>query len=144
MKTPPVLPTAAQQQHLKGVRIRLVQPCERLRCDNRLAQHHYLGALKPVGERLYYVVTDARGRWLGVLIFCAAARLSQHQRRALGIRRHRRSGLYPAPSAICCHLMNQSYYNHAKFTWDQIKFEFTGGTGDPKWLTRDYRSPWSV
>jgi predicted dehydrogenase len=49
-----------------------------------------------------------------------------------------------ARSAICCHLMNQSYYNHARFTWDPAKFEFTGGTGDAKWLTRDYRSPWSV
>jgi len=47
-------------------------------------------------------------------------------------------------SAICCHLMNQSYYNHAKFTWDPAKFEFTGGTGNPKWLTREYRAPWSV
>ena len=47
-------------------------------------------------------------------------------------------------SAICCHLMNQSYYNHARFTWDPAKFAFTGGTGDPKWLTRDYRRPWSV
>ena len=25
-----------------------------------------------------------------------------------------------------------------------LSIEFTGGTGDPKWLTRDYRSPWSV
>src|ERR1035437_158413 len=47
-------------------------------------------------------------------------------------------------SAICCHLMNQSYYHHAKLQWDPAKFEFTGGTGDPKWLTRDYRSPWKV
>ena len=47
-------------------------------------------------------------------------------------------------SAICCHLINQSYYHHARFLWDPAKFEFTGGTGDPKWLTRDYRSPWSV
>jgi hypothetical protein len=47
-------------------------------------------------------------------------------------------------SALCCQLMNQSYYHHAKFTWDPAKFEFTGGTGDEKWLTRDYRSPWSV
>ncbi|MCX7008712.1 MAG: Gfo/Idh/MocA family oxidoreductase [Kiritimatiellaeota bacterium] len=54
------------------------------------------------------------------------------------------SELVGAHSAICCHLMNQSYYNHAKFTWDPAKFEFTGGTGNPKWLTRDYRSPWSV
>jgi len=47
-------------------------------------------------------------------------------------------------SAICCHLVNQSYYHHAGFKWDPAKSEFVGGTGDPKWLTRDYRSPWVV
>ncbi len=47
-------------------------------------------------------------------------------------------------SAICCHLMNQAYYNHAKIKWDPAKLAFCGGTGNPKWLTRDYRSPWSV
>ena len=49
-----------------------------------------------------------------------------------------------ARSAICCHLLNQSYYHNASFKWDPAKFEFSGGTGDPKWLTRDYRAPWSV
>jgi predicted dehydrogenase len=49
-----------------------------------------------------------------------------------------------ARSAICCHLLNQSYYHHAHFKWDPARFKFTGGTGDPKWLTRDYRAPWSV
>jgi len=47
-------------------------------------------------------------------------------------------------SAICCHLMNQAYYHGQKIQWDPKKFAFTGGTGDPKWLTRDYRKPWSV
>lgn len=47
-------------------------------------------------------------------------------------------------SAICCHLLNQSYYHHASFGWDPSGFAFTAGTGDPKWLTRDYRAPWSV
>jgi predicted dehydrogenase len=47
-------------------------------------------------------------------------------------------------SAICCHLLNQSYYHHALLKWDPARFQFTGGTGDPKWLTRDYRSPWTV
>ncbi len=47
-------------------------------------------------------------------------------------------------SAICCHLMNQVYYHGQTLKWDPAKFEFIGGTGDPKWLTRDYRSPWSV
>jgi len=49
-----------------------------------------------------------------------------------------------ARSAICCHLLNQSYYHHAHMKWDPTNFRFTGGTGDPKWLTRDYRAPWSV
>ena len=47
-------------------------------------------------------------------------------------------------SAICCHLMNQSYYNHATIRWDPIKLQLQPGGGDPKWLTRDYRAPWSV
>ena len=54
------------------------------------------------------------------------------------------SELVGGHSAICCHLMNQSYFNKAHFQWDPAKFEFVGGTGDPKWLTNDYRSPWSV
>ncbi len=47
-------------------------------------------------------------------------------------------------SAICCHLMNQAYYHHQKIQWDPAKFVFVGGTGDPSWLTRDYRKPWTV
>jgi len=47
-------------------------------------------------------------------------------------------------SAICCHLMNQAYYNHARILWDPAANVFAGGTGDPAWLTRDYRAPWSV
>ncbi len=47
-------------------------------------------------------------------------------------------------SAICCHLMNQVYYHGQALKWDPAKFAFVGGTGDPKWLTRDYRSPWTV
>ena len=47
-------------------------------------------------------------------------------------------------SAICCHLINQSYYHHAHLRWDPYKFKFVDHTGDKHWLTRDYRSPWSV
>lgn len=47
-------------------------------------------------------------------------------------------------SAICCHLMNQAYYNHATIHWQPKKMRFERGTGDPAWLTRDYRSPWDV
>ena len=47
-------------------------------------------------------------------------------------------------SAICCHLMNQAYYHGQKLKWSPETFAFVDGTGDPKWLTRDYRSPWTV
>jgi predicted dehydrogenase len=47
-------------------------------------------------------------------------------------------------SAICCHLLNQVYYHGQKIEWDPAEFTFAGGTGDPAWLTRDYRKPWSV
>jgi hypothetical protein len=42
-------------------------------------------------------------------------------------------------TVICCHLMNQLYFNNAAIKWDPAKFRFTGGTGDPSWLTSDYR-----
>jgi predicted dehydrogenase len=47
-------------------------------------------------------------------------------------------------SAICCHLMNQAYFHHARLLWNPATFTFAGGTGDPAWLTRVYRAPWKV
>jgi predicted dehydrogenase len=47
-------------------------------------------------------------------------------------------------TAICCHLMNIAYLHHQKVQWNPEKLAFKSGTGDPKWLTRDYRAPWKV
>ena len=47
-------------------------------------------------------------------------------------------------SAICCHLMNLAYYHGQKLKWDPKERAFAGQTGDARWLTRDYRGPWSV
>lgn len=44
-------------------------------------------------------------------------------------------------SAICCHLMNQAYYNHAVIKWQPREMCFAPGNGNPEWLTRNYRSP---
>lgn len=54
------------------------------------------------------------------------------------------SEIVGAHSAICCHLMNLTYYYGQKLKWDPKKFAFVKGTGNPKWLTRDYRGPWKV
>jgi predicted dehydrogenase len=49
-----------------------------------------------------------------------------------------------AHSAICCHLVNLSYYHRRKIQWDPRKLAFAAGGGDPAWLTCNYRSPWKV
>jgi predicted dehydrogenase len=54
------------------------------------------------------------------------------------------SEIVGARSAICCHLMNQAYYHGEKLQWDPAANKFINGTGNPAWLTRDYRSPWKV
>jgi hypothetical protein len=60
---------------LEQVQVVLVtEPEQRRRFQRLLKQHHYLGALKPVGEQLYYVAVDARGCWLALLLFSAAAK----------------------------------------------------------------------
>ena len=43
-----------------------------------------------------------------------------------------------------CHLINLAYYHDQPMKWDPSKNAFTGGTGDPKWLTREYRGEWRV
>lgn len=47
-------------------------------------------------------------------------------------------------TAICCHLLNQAYYNHATIEWDPKKLRLAEGSGKPEWLTRDYRGEWVV
>jgi len=56
------------------MKVRLLEADEVARCHQLLEEEHYLGSLRPVGERLYYGVTDGEGEWLGVLVFCAGAR----------------------------------------------------------------------
>lgn len=52
----------------------VVDTPQRRRLHALLKAHHYLGDLKPVGERLLYAAIDPSGRWLAVLVFNAAAK----------------------------------------------------------------------
>jgi predicted dehydrogenase len=73
---------------------------------------------------------------------------SNHQDDFLGCVQSRKkpitSEIVGGGSVICCHLMNLAYYHGQKMKWDPRKHVFVGGTGNPAWLTRDYRSPWKV
>ena len=84
MSTTFQMPAADEQALLAGLQVRLLEPGELARCNELLDQHHYLKSPKPVGERLYYVVTDGQGQWRALLVFAAAARHLRHRDRWIG------------------------------------------------------------
>lgn len=47
-------------------------------------------------------------------------------------------------TAICCHLMNQAYYNHETLLWKPKKMRFARNGGKAEWLTREYRGEYRV
>lgn len=49
-----------------------------------------------------------------------------------------------ARTVTACHLTNLAYYHGQRIKWDPKQNQFAAGTGDPKWLTRDYRGEWKV
>jgi len=75
----PRRPSVHEQIVLDSVGIRLVEPNELKRFDRLLDKHHYLGSVKPVGERLHYVVTTPQDSWLALLLFSAAAKHLKHR-----------------------------------------------------------------
>jgi hypothetical protein len=73
MSKPTRLPNPLEQQLLNQVRVLPAQRWQLSRFNQLLDQHHYLGSLKPVGERMYYIASDAAERWVALLVFCGAA-----------------------------------------------------------------------
>src|ERR1043165_844987 len=81
----------SQQKLLEEVRVVLVTDLkDRQHFQRLLAQHHYLGRLKPVGEQLYYVAVDAMDRWVALLLFSAAAKHLKHRDQWIGWTRSQR------------------------------------------------------
>jgi len=84
MAKPIRLPDAAQQELLNQVQVALAAPAEIPRIQSLLKQHHYLGGIRPVGQRLYYLARDASGRWLAILLFSAPAKHLKDRDRWIG------------------------------------------------------------
>jgi hypothetical protein len=78
------LPQPDEQAILASLQARLLEAPELERCNQLLNEKHYLKAPKPVGERLYYIVTGPPGDWLAVLLFTAAAKHLKHRDRWIG------------------------------------------------------------
>jgi hypothetical protein len=84
MRKQPRLPNVEEQAVLDEVQVRLLDPKELKRFNRSLDKHHYLKSIRPVGERLHYVATDAQGKWLALLVFSAAAQHLKHRDRWIG------------------------------------------------------------
>lgn len=78
------MPGPEEQEVLDSLQARLLKSHELERCHGLLDEHHYLGSAKPVGERLYYVVTNPQGEWLALLVFAAAAKHLKYRDRWIG------------------------------------------------------------
>jgi hypothetical protein len=78
-------PADTEQAVLDEVRMVVVSESqERRRFQRLLKEHHYLGALRPVGEQMWYVAVDGQGRWLALLVFSAAAKHLKHRDQWIG------------------------------------------------------------
>ena len=73
------MPTEKEQWLLEHLVVRPIRRDEDARAQRLLEKHHYLGGLKAVGERITYVICSPTGGWLGLAIFCAAARHLKHR-----------------------------------------------------------------
>lgn len=79
-----ILSPSQEQALLEGLQVRLLEKSELKRCNGWLDRRHYLKRLKPVGQRLYYVATNAQGQWLAILTFSAAAKHLKHRDHKIG------------------------------------------------------------
>lgn len=73
MPKPQRLPNIDEQSLLKELEVRLMLPGELARWNKLVRQHHYLKNARLVGEQLRYVVTNAKGDWLALIGWSAAA-----------------------------------------------------------------------
>lgn len=73
MAKPKRLPNTEEQELLNQVCVRVASAQELPRIQKLLDEQHYLGSVRPVGERLYYIASDACGGWVGIVVFSAAA-----------------------------------------------------------------------
>ncbi len=49
-----------------------------------------------------------------------------------------------ARTIVACHILNFGYRYGKPVKWEPVAMQFAGGTGDAKWLTREYRDEWRV
>ena len=90
---------------------------------------------------------DIKAKSLGVPVYALFGGPTRSEQQVYwshcGSSRARAHEIIGARTAIACHLLNQTYYNHTAIKWNPKKNTFASG-GDPAWLTRDYRGDLEV
>jgi hypothetical protein len=97
---------SAQSVALAEVKTKLlISSKDKARSRQLLGKHHYLGDVKAVGEQLFYAITDGRGHWLGVVVFCAASRRLRARDRWIGWTEEQRRRRLPLVANNCRFLL---------------------------------------
>lgn len=120
---------------------------ERSRARRLLAQHHYLGDVRAVGEQLWYAITDPTNQWLGVLVFCAASRRLRARDQWIGWTEEQRRRRLPLLVNNCRFLLlpDQTFPNLAsrslRLTLDRLCADWQNRYGHPVLLVETFVDP---
>jgi predicted transposase YbfD/YdcC len=89
MDAPAIFQVPPEGYSLKEAKVRLARPEERVRWDQTVDQHHYLGFKRFAGRGLRYIV-EWRGQWLALAGWQSGAFKSRHRDRWVGWKRELR------------------------------------------------------
>lgn len=133
---------------LAEIQIQLLSSSKsKARARRLLAKHHYLGDVRPVGEQLFYAITDARGQWLGVLVFCAASRRLRARDQWIGWSEEQRRRRLPLLVNNCRFLLlpHKTFPNRGsrslRLTLQRLSADWQARYGHPVLLVETFVDP---
>ena len=83
MRKPNFKPAPNEQAILEALKVHLLTADLLPRAQELLGEHHYLGSVRPVGERLF-CVAEALGQWRALFCWNAAAKHLRHRDNWIG------------------------------------------------------------
>lgn len=133
---------------LAGVQIHVLETSiAKARARRLLSKHHYLGNVRAVGEQLFYSITNARGVWLGVLVFCAASRRLRARDKWIGWTEEQRRRRLPLVVNNCRFLLlpDKTFPNlgsrSLRLALDRLSADWQARYGHPVVLVETFVDP---
>ncbi len=142
------IPAATDSARLAAVQIQpLTTTTTKTRARQLLAQHHYLGDVRAVGEQLWFAITDDHHHWLGVLVFCAASRRLRARDQWIGWSEEQRRRRLPLVVNNCRFLLlpDQTFPNLAsralRLCLDRLSADWQARYDHPALLVETFVDP---